>query len=160
MRFVVDGMLGGLAHWLRMLGYETEFDTKSNDNDLLERSRLNQAILLTRDDELYKRASARKQAVVLVTAENEKLRLAELAKAIGITLKIDMASTRCPQCGFLLHEICKETASKDVPAKSLKLYDKFWRCTNSECAKTYWIGSHWEKIHQTLAEAREVYERD
>ena len=160
MRFVVDGMLGGLARWLRILGYETEYDAKTNDNNLLERSRLNQAILLTRDEELYKRANARNQPVVLVRGENEMLRLAELAKAIGISLEVDMASTMCPQCGFRLHEISKEAASKNVPANSLKLYDKFWRCTNPKCAKTYWKGSHWKKIHQTLAEARETHLRD
>lgn len=149
-------MLGGLARWLRMLGYETEYDPKSNDNKLLERLQEKGVVLLTRDEELYHRAESRSLTAVLVRGETEEQRLGQLAKTVGVHLDIDMATTRCPQCGSKLDEISKEEASKRVPADSLKLYDKFWSCSNSECAKTYWIGSHWKRIHQTLDEARKI----
>jgi uncharacterized protein with PIN domain len=156
LKFVVDGMLGGLARWLRMLGYETEYDAKTNDNKLLEMLQEEGTVLLTKDEELYHRAETRKLLAVLVKGESEEQRLGQLAKSISISLNIEMATTRCPQCGSQLHEISKEEASSSVPEKSLKLYDKFWRCSNSECAKTYWIGSHWKRIHQTLDEARRI----
>ncbi len=156
LRFVVDGMLGGLARWLRMLGYETEYSLKMDDNSLLRLSQENETVLLTRDEELHKRARAKYIRALLVPGETEEVRLAQLARNLGISLQIDMAATRCPECGSRLHEISKEEASRTVPAASLKLYERFWRCGKADCGKTYWVGSHWKKIRQTLAEAGEI----
>ncbi len=146
-------MLGSLARWLRMLGYVTEYDSKADDNNLLQRSNDPDAILLTRDEELHDRAVARKVRCVLVLGGNEETRLGQLARTLGISLEIDMSATRCPACGSELREIAREEAAKAVPAKSLELYDKFWRCTRGECEKTYWVGSHWNQIRHTLEEA-------
>src|SRR5207247_5004990 len=71
LRFVVDGMLGGLARWLRMLGYETEYDSKADDNTLLELSKKQEAILLTRDEELYNLAVAKTINLVVGTGEKD-----------------------------------------------------------------------------------------
>ncbi len=149
-------MLGGLARWLRMLGYVTEYDSKADDNNLLQRSNDPDAILLTRDEELHDRAVARKIHSVLVLGGNEETRLGQLARTLGISLEIDMSATRCPECGSELREIAREEAANAVPAKSLELYDRFWRCTRGECGKTYWVGSHWKQIRHTLEEARKT----
>jgi uncharacterized protein len=156
LRFVVDGMLGGLARWLRMLGYETEYDSKMDDSTLLHESQQDGTILLTRDEELHSRARSKGIVSVLVPGESEEVRLAELVKSLGISLEIDMTATRCPECGSELTEISKEDASSSVPSASLRLYEKFWRCTRADCAKTYWVGSHWRNIRQTLEEARKI----
>lgn len=149
-------MLGGLARWLRMLGYVAEYDSKADDNSLLGSCELAETILLTRDEELYSRALGRKIPSVLVLGITEEARLAQLAKTLNVSLEIDMAATRCPECGAELHEITKEEASIAVPAKSLELYDRFWRCSDGGCRKTYWVGSHWKQILRTLAEARKI----
>src|SRR5260370_13878956 len=115
-------MLGGLARWLRMLGYVAEYDSKADDNSLLENSKDRDAILLTRDEELHSRAVARKIHSVLVLGSNEETRLVQLARALGISLKIDMSATRCPECGSELYAITKEEVVSTGPAKSLELY--------------------------------------
>jgi uncharacterized protein len=153
-------MLGGLARWLRMLGYVTEYDSKANDDSLLRSSETPETVLLTRDEELYSRALGRKIRSVLVLGDTEEARLVQLAKTLSIPLEIDMSATKCPECGAELHEITKEEASSAVPAKSLELYNKFWRCINSECGKTYWVGSHWKQILHTLEEARRIASLD
>jgi uncharacterized protein with PIN domain len=160
LKFVVDGMLGGLARWLRMLGYETEYDSKAVDNNLLRSSQTPETVLLTRDEELYNRALGKNIHSILVLGEKEEIRLAQLARMLGISLEIDMAVTRCPECGSELHEISREEASSAVPAKSLELYDRFWRCNNAGCGKTYWVGSHWKQIPHTLEEARKITSLD
>ena len=149
-------MLGGLARWLRMLGYETMYESDLNDNSLLLRSEENGAILLTRDEELYKRAKKRNIPSVLVLGDTEEVRLAQLAKNLAITLEINMDSTRCPECGGALHEVSRDEVSNSVPPTSLKLYDRFWKCTNQGCVKTYWIGSHWKRIRETLERVRTI----
>ena len=47
-RFLVDSMLGTLAKWLRILGYDTEYDACLNDNKLVRLARGEGRILLTR----------------------------------------------------------------------------------------------------------------
>jgi uncharacterized protein len=147
-------MLGGLARWLRMLGYVTEYNSGADDNSLLRSSETPGTVLLTRDEELYNRALGRKIRSVLVLGGTEEARLVQLAKTLSISLEIDMSATRCPECGAELHEITKAEASGAVPAKSLELYDRFWKCNETGCGKTYWVGSHWKQIRHTLEEAR------
>jgi uncharacterized protein len=159
-RFVIDGMLGSLARWLRMLGYVAEYESNADDNDLLRSSEKPETVLLTRDEELYNRALGKRIRSVLILGGTEEARLGQLAKTLGISLEMDMASTRCPECGLELHEISKAEATSAVPVKSLDLYDKFWRCTNSNCGKTYWVGSHWKQIRRTLEEARKIASED
>ena len=71
MRFVVDGMLGKLARWLRMLGHEVDYDPGLNDSSLLDLTERKGAVLLTRDEELHNRAEARHVRAILVTGDSE-----------------------------------------------------------------------------------------
>ena len=104
MRFLVDGMLGGLARWLRILGYEVRYDASAKDNDLLTIAVENNMVLLTRDRELHQRAVAKKIVSSLVVGETEEERLAQMASSFGIHLETSMAETRCPECGASLME--------------------------------------------------------
>ncbi len=156
MKFVVDGMLGGLARWLRMLGYIVDYDSRTNDDNLLRIADEENMVLLTRDEQLYERAQAKNLSSLLVLGETEGERLGQLARVMGISLVIEMAETRCPECGSRLNEVSKEDVSSVVPAASLKMYSQFWRCTSVECGKVYWVGSHWKQIHHTLEEARRI----
>ena len=156
MRFLVDGMLGGLARWLRILGYDSIYDASAKDNDLLRIAHEENIILLTRDEELYQRAIARKIPSALVIGETEPERLAEIASTFGIHLEVDMAKSKCPECGSDLKETPKSDVADEVPKASLKLYDRFWKCTNQNCGKVYWVGSHWDRIRRILEEARKL----
>ena len=153
MRFLVDGMLGGLAKWLRILGHEVRYDAGAKDNDLLAIAGEENMVLLTRDQELYQRAVAKKIASALVVGETEEERLAHMASSFGVRLEANMAETRCPECGASLTEKSKKDLTGEVPKESLKLYTQFWKCSNQNCRKVYWVGSHWKHIRQTLEEA-------
>jgi uncharacterized protein with PIN domain len=156
MRFLVDGMLGGLARWLRILGYEVRYDANAKDNDLLTIASDKNMVLLTRDEELYNRAITRKIASALVVGETEEERLAQLATTFGVHLETNMDETRCPECGASLAEKSTSDVADEVPKESLKLYSQFWKCTNKNCGKVYWVGSHWKQIRQTLEEATKL----
>jgi uncharacterized protein len=158
MRFVVDGMLGRLARWLRMLGYDTEYDSMMDDTTLLNHVQQDGTILLTRDQELHDRARKKSLSSVLILGKTEEDYLAQLANSLGISLEIDMAATKCPRCGSPVREVSKAEASDSVPPASLKLYDRFWKCIAANCGKTYWVGSHWKNIRQTLEKTRKIVE--
>ncbi|TMI23492.1 hypothetical protein E6H36_10360 [Candidatus Bathyarchaeota archaeon] len=158
MRFIVDGMLGSLARWLRILGQEVVYDKTRNDNALLNRAIKDKMILLTRDEELCQRATAKRVTKLLVTELREEERIAQVAKRFRLSLEVDMAKTRCPECGKDLRKTPRSEISHKVPAKSLALYEEFWECKNPECAKVYWIGGHWRQITSTLAKAKKIME--
>lgn len=149
-------MLGGLARWLRMLGHTVVYDSQANDNHLLTLARRDGMILLTRDEELHRRASTRNLPALLVAGEKEEERLAQVARTFHITLSIDMAETKCPECGGRLRKTLRRGVAGQVPPTSLRLYSEFWKCRTPSCGKVYWRGSHWTQINQTLSEARRI----
>ena len=154
MKFVVDGMLGGLARWLRILGYDVKYQSNATDNELLQTAQNANMILLTSDVELAQRAKARKLSSLLVVEKSEEERLARIARTFGLSLDASMATSKCPECGLGLKETPKTEVADIVPATSLTLYDKFWKCTG--CGKVYWIGSHWKQIQQTITNAKKM----
>ena len=139
-----------------MLGYEVDYDPGMNDSSLLDLAARKGGALLTRDEELHGRAVARHVTALLVTGNSEEERLANVARQFGINLVVDMSLTRCPKCGSSLSRAEKTDLAKTVPASSLKLYHEFWKCSNINCGKVYWRGSHWKNIDLALANARSL----
>jgi uncharacterized protein with PIN domain len=156
MRFLLDGMLGKLARWLRMLGYESVYLNDSSDRDLLSIAKRDSLILLTSDQELYRTAAMKGIQTSLVQGRTEPERLASLAEHYNLRLEIDTAISKCPLCGFPIREVSKDEVEASVPPTTFKVYQSFWLCTNPKCAKVYWQGSHWKKIEQTLESARKI----
>ena len=154
MKFLVDGMLGGLARWLRILGQEVRYESKATDNELLKIAKDENMILLTRDAELAQRAKAKKLSSLLLVEKSEEERLARIARTFGISLDASMATSKCPECGWDLKAASKTEVADKVPETSIMLYDKFWKCRG--CGKVYWLGSHWKQIRQTLGEAQKM----
>ena len=152
MKFLADSMLGKLARWLRMLGQDVIYDTKLNDSELLEMTKKDSLVLLTKDLELYKRAIARSLDAFYVEGKTESDRLAELAQRYPLTLAVDMEKSHCPVCNTKLEAKPKEELSGELEKNTLTYYEKFWKCPN--CGQIYWQGAHWKQITNTLNEAQ------
>ena len=152
MKFIVDGMLGKLTRWLRMLGYDVEYSTKLDDKQLMAIAKKEERILLTRDLELYQRAIAKEVETFFLEGQKEEKRLAELAKRYDIRLEIDMATSRCPKCNSQIKPISKEEVEGKVESNTLANYDEYWQCPR--CKQIYWQGAHWTKIRKTLDTAK------
>ena len=57
-RFVADSMLGSLARWLRMLGYDTAYRKDVADDELSRLASSEKRRILTRDKDLAKEPEA------------------------------------------------------------------------------------------------------
>jgi uncharacterized protein with PIN domain len=158
MHFLLDGMLGKLARWLRMIGYEATYRNDYEDSDLLSLAKRDALTLLTSDQELYRTAIGRGIDCFLVEGRTEAERLAALANRYELDLRIDTAVSRCPICGSPIREVSKSEVKDLVPPATFNVYQTFWVCNNPACGKVYWQGSHWGKIEQTLETAREILE--
>jgi uncharacterized protein with PIN domain len=148
-RFLVDGMLGSLARWLRISGYDAEYRREADDDSLMEEASRTGRLLLTRDRVLAVRAKKRDIEAFLVNGENDAEQLGEIAAALG--LELDASCSRCPKCNGSLSRVEKEQVRGRVPEASLEAFDVFWVC--GSCGGVYWRGSHWDQIVSTLEEA-------
>lgn len=148
MKFVIDGMLGKLARWLRMMGHDVKYSNSTDDSTLLTIAKEEHRILLTRDFALYQRAVAREIEAFYVEGQTEQERLAELAATFGISLEIDMATSRCPKCNTQVKPVPIEKVANRVEKSTLEHNINFWECP--KCGQVYWQGAHWTKIRETL----------
>jgi uncharacterized protein len=152
-KFLADGMLGGLARWLRMLGQDVLYSTKLSDNELLSLSKAESRVLLTRDFELYKRAIGRGLEVFYVEGKRESDRLAEVTKRYGLSLEIDMNKSHCPLCNTPIKVASKEELKDKLQPNTYRYYNQFWQCPN--CGQIYWQGAHWKQISNTITQSQQ-----
>ncbi len=157
MRFIVDGMLGSLARWLRILGHDVEYSNSLDDVQLLAMAKKKKSILLTRDFGLYQHSTARGVGSFYVEGLTQEERLAELARRFGISLEVDMAVSRCPKCNARVKPLSKEKAEHEVEKRTFDHYNEFWKC--SKCGQVYWQGAHWARIRKTLDVAQKSLEK-
>jgi uncharacterized protein with PIN domain len=157
LNFIVDGMLGKLARWLRMMGHDAKYSTTLQDAELLALAKQEKRVLLTRDLALYQQAAAKGIDAYYVEGNTEAERLSEISARFSVPLKIDLEESRCPKCNTKLATAPKEEITEKVQKNTLLHYSEFWRCPN--CGAVYWQGAHWTKIRATLEEAKEKVEK-
>src|SRR5512135_199764 len=92
-RFIADVMLGRLARWLRVLGYDTLYSSTMDDPELARIARLQDRILLTSDVELARRRGLR---VILLTDDQVETQLRTVARELQ--LSANEAFSRCIDC--------------------------------------------------------------
>lgn len=153
-KFVADGMLGKISRWLRMLGYDVKYSTKFTDEELMKIAKTEGRILLTRDQELFKRADSQNTTTALVEGSSDPETLAKLASLFHLRLDIDVSVSRCPKCNEQIAPALREEVLGKVPEGTLKQYKDFWKCPN--CGQIYWQGSHWRRIRETLNSAKKL----
>ena len=144
--FIVDGMLGSLARWLRIAGYDSIYFRGMDDNLLLDETRGSSRILLTRDRELFQRSQKLGLRSMYLESEDTNAQLSHLKTELD--LELSASNSRCPRCNGQLKVTPKAEVEDMVPAESFNAFDEFWVC--GDCSRAYWKGSHWEKIRATL----------
>jgi len=140
-KFVADHMLGSLARWLRIMGYDTVYDKNMDDVAIAQLARAENRFILTRDRELAKEAGA-----LLIEEENLDSQLKAVSTRYGLKKNDNMI--RCSVCNGELVDLPKEQAKALVPEGAFNNNDQFWKC--SKCAKVYWKGTHWHGITERL----------
>ncbi len=152
-KFIVDAMLGSLAKWLRLLGYDTLYSTSYNDAQIISIAARAKRIMVTSDKGLYRRAIRAGLRAVLLPESGVTESLARLASAGLIELRVDPSKSRCPLCNGVLKEVTdKNLVRGRVPPGALAKYSKFYVCTR--CGHVYWEGGHWRNIRRIVEEAK------
>ena len=155
MKFIADSMLGRLARWLRLVGYDTLYYPDIEDSLLLRIAREENRTLLTRDTRLVK---VRGLKNYLLLKENDPF---EQLKNVILTFNLFPHSTslksiiipdlsRCSLCNQVLESVPKEHAKKHVPEYVFQNSGSFKHCKN--CGRFYWKGTHHELLLKKLSE--------
>ena len=155
MKFIADSMLGRLARWLRLLGYDTLYYPHIEDSLLLRTAREEDRILLTRDTRLVK---VRGLGKYLLLSENDTFeQLKKVIEIFGIkpSGKCDEAiamppANRCTLCNSVLESVPKEQVKDRVPEYVYLTTESFKKC--QRCDKFYWKGTHQDRFRKKLTD--------
>jgi uncharacterized protein with PIN domain/molybdopterin converting factor small subunit len=146
-RFIADAHLGGLAHLLRMAGFDTLYDNFFADPEIEHRAAAEGRIVLTRDRELLKRRSITHGCYVRALKSADQFR--------EIFDRLDLARSArpfslCLHCNAPLVAIPKAEVQGRVPERVFERYDRYSTC--GCCRRVYWEGSHWRPMMGLLGE--------
>jgi uncharacterized protein len=142
-KFAIDEMLGSLARWLRIMGYDTTYMKAQGDNEILRSSIEEGRVLLTRDEELAARGAP---SSLYILSDDLDQQLRQVANAFGLVA--DENLVRCTVCNGELELVPKEQLTEQVPKGALDSHHEFFKCKS--CGKVYWKGSHWHNIRKRI----------
>ena len=146
MRFLADSMLGRLAKWLRVLGYDTLYQTFYPGDaikDLLGPERR----LLSRDRGLIECFPE----TLVIQSNRVGNQLREVAVRTGMTPDRSKWFSRCLICNEPLRTAEAEEARERIP--EYVFYQSLSRIqTCPSCRRYFWPGSHRERMIKQLRE--------
>lgn len=147
MKLLCDHMLGSLAKWLRIFGFDTVYpDTTTNDDCVLQIAHREKRLLLSRDKELLIRAKKTHIPVLEIHTTNLTEQLQQVLKEIPIEEKKILS--RCTVCNTPLLSVKKEGIKEKIPEKVFQTRNVFWVCP--ACSKYYWMGTHYENMREKI----------
>lgn len=146
-RFLCDAMLGRLAKWLRLLGYDARYGDLPDD-DLVVLARSEGRVVLTRDTRLVRRPDVGAHGFIRHDRVLDQLRQV----ADEFHLDVGRAGTRCMRCNAALDPLPRDAAAGRVPPYVWRTQEAFARCP--ACGRIYWPGTHWTRMTQQLAGLR------
>ncbi|MBU2470525.1 MAG: Mut7-C RNAse domain-containing protein [Proteobacteria bacterium] len=124
-----DSMLGRLARWLRLLGYDASVPKRIPAQAAPEEA------LLTR-----RKAWQGRPGVVFIAHDRLEDQLRQVLKELELTPEPRRFFSRCLDCNVLVHPLSREDAAGRVPDYILDTAEGFNQCPS--CGKVFWPGSH------------------
>jgi uncharacterized protein with PIN domain len=144
-RFVADAHLGGLAHLLRLAGFDTLYDNHYADEAIEAIAADEARVVLTRDRELLKRRTITHGCYVRSLKPEAQLR--------EVFDRLDLAGSAqafrlCLTCNAPLRRIATDEAAGRVPDGVLQRQTQFVTC--DICNRIFWEGTHWKRMRALM----------
>jgi hypothetical protein len=129
----VDGMLGRLAKWLRILGFDAAFPRSGPSAGRLF---------------VTARRSVTHAGAIVVSGEDTSDQLRQVLEQAGIRPDPRLFFSRCLICNVPVREVQRKDVVGKVSYGVFQRSRSFHECP--ECGRIYWEGSHAEKIKKRL----------
>jgi uncharacterized protein with PIN domain len=139
-RFIADVMVGKLARWLRVLGFDVMYSNKYDDDEVIRIADAENRIILTRDTRLAARRP--NSQCLLIESGNYQEQIRQVLRSFD--LKNFNVFSRCLECNAALQDVDKESVFDKVPPYVYLTQDRFARCPS--CDRVYWHGTHAEEM--------------
>ncbi len=146
MTFVADCMLGRLAKWLRILGFDVLYFSKAEDSALVEIARRDERILLTRDTGLIERTAKRPDRL-FVRSDVWEDQVVQVLDEFGLWDEV-RPNTRCIPCNVPLKPLSREQARNLVTPYVGGRASSFAVCPG--CDRVFWQGTHYGEMEKKI----------
>ena len=144
MRFVLDSMLGKLAKWLRVMGYDSYYKKRYTLSEIYSLSK--DRIFITKNTKLAMRIGG-----ILLRKNNVEEQIEELKRYIELKPDPRNWFSRCIVCNTELISADPDDAKESVPEYVyIENKDKIKFCPT--CNRFYWPGTHKERMVKKLKE--------
>ena len=147
MKFIVDCMLGKLAKWLKILGFDTLYFSMIEDSDFLRLAKEEERVILTRDTGLIKKSGRMKK--LFIESENWKIQVRQVLDAFNLWEKAS-PNSRCIECNVQLKDLPKRKARNLVTPFVYEHAESFALCPN--CQRIFWQGTHFQDMEYKIQE--------
>ncbi|NSW85423.1 MAG: Mut7-C RNAse domain-containing protein [Syntrophobacteraceae bacterium] len=141
-RFVVDIMLGKMAKWLRILGFDTLCRRLENQQQI-DALRNRGYILVTRN-----RRWCSREGVFCPTTDDPAGQIRELLDSLAVSSEEFRPLHRCILCNQVLVPIARDQVFGQVPDFVYETSPAFYHCP--ACLKIYWSGSHSKRMMERV----------
>jgi len=141
-------MVGKLARYLRMAGYDVLYKNTATDDEIIKKAVKTGRAVLTRDSLMLTRKEFKNGTIKYLLVRDDKLKnqLEQIRSELGLSLKPNLI--RCIECNCRLAEVKKEDVKNKVPPYVYKTQKNFMYC--KKCDKYYWRGTHYLNIKNTF----------
>ena len=144
--FLADVMLGRLARWLRVLGYDTIYSRKTIDSILMVKAYREDRIILTRDAKLFKRISP--ERALFIHFDGFRDQVSEVVDALKMAFDPKIFLSRCLECNLPLVPLPKDEVQTKVPPYVFQTIKAFRTCP--QCGRVFWSGTHIEEMRKLI----------
>jgi uncharacterized protein len=144
-RFVADVMLGRLAKWLRIGGFDVLYSNKFSDDELIAISNLEKRVLLSRDTRLLIRKPVKD--FIFLKSQDIQAQIRQVFDTLHISA-LSSPLTRCLSCNESLVDASRESVRGRVPRFVYETQPHFKSCP--KCGKIFWAGTHRDAVVRTL----------
>ncbi len=141
---LLDAMLGRLARWLRLMGYDAAYLANTDDVEVVRKARIESRLIVTRDRGLVARRGV---AAVLIDSQLLDDQIDEVVKQVGPPH--EPIVPRCAVCNTPLEALTRDAAQGRVPPYIWRTQEGFSACPG--CHRVYWHGTHWAAIQGRLS---------
>ena len=140
-------MLGRLAKWLRVLGYDVAYDSRVEDRGLVEVARRQGRTILTCDRRLVQRRDARDH--ILIRSQELRSQIRQVLEERGLRIRKDRLFRRCIKCNRATRPVSRPSVRLDVPPYVYRTRRRFTRCPR--CRRIFWRATHVSRMLADLS---------
>ncbi|MBW1910464.1 MAG: hypothetical protein JRJ11_13150 [Deltaproteobacteria bacterium] len=143
-KFVADSMLGKLAKWLRVLGYDTHYQRHYSPGVMDELVKGSRLLLSRRRETVHQYTGA-----LLLHGNAVGEQIAELKERLHLVPHRSRWFSRCLICNILLGDMQIDMAQENVPEYVFYQNISGIKYCPS-CGRHYWPGSHRVRMERQL----------